>query len=69
VHEAGYLGTDSLTPKQGTLTRAGAPELVAGAFSRGARCTGDFTTADHLSMVEMPLEAVRDGFGVPPLDD
>jgi len=68
VHEAGYLATGSLSPKQATLTRAGAPELVARAFARGAACTGDFTTADHLAMVELPLDDVRARFGVPPLE-
>jgi len=32
---------------------------------RGAQCTGDFTTADHLALADRPLEDVRASFGVP----
>jgi len=67
VHEAGFLGTDDLQPKTATLTRAGAPEMLAEGFRRGAACTGDFTTADHLAMAELPIAEVRAKFGVPPL--
>ena len=67
VHEAGFLGTDDLTPKTATLTRAGAPEMLAEAMRRGSACTGDFTTADHLSMAELPIADVRARFGVVPL--
>jgi hypothetical protein len=68
VHEAGFLGTGTLVPKTGTLTRPGAVELLADAFRRGEACTGDFTTADHLALVELPIDEVRARFGVPPLD-
>jgi hypothetical protein len=68
VHEAGYLGSDHLVPKTATLTRPGAPEMVARAFLRGSQCTGDFTIADHLALVALPLAEVRERFGVPPLD-
>jgi hypothetical protein len=67
VHEAGFLGNDELTPKTATLTREGAPEMLAEGFRRGAACTGDFTTADHLSMAELPISEVRARYGVPPL--
>lgn len=68
VHEAGFLGSPTLAARTATLTRAGAPEMLARAMWRGANCTGDFTTADHLAMVDIPLEEVRASFGVPPLD-
>jgi ubiquinone biosynthesis protein Coq4 len=68
VHEAGFLSSPTLVAKTATLTRAGAPEMLARAMWRGAHCTGDFTTADHLAMVDVPLEEVRARFGVPPLD-
>jgi hypothetical protein len=67
VHEAGFLGADDLAPKTATLTRAGAPEMLAEAMRRGSACTGDFTTADHLSMAELPIADVRARFGVVPL--
>jgi hypothetical protein len=66
VHEAGYLGV-SAVPKQATLDRPGAAAMLADAFRRGEACTGDFTAADHLAMVELPLADVRARFGVPPL--
>jgi hypothetical protein len=69
VHEAGFLAAGSVVPKSGTLLRPGATDLVAEAFRRGAACTADFTTADHLAMVEVPLADVRDRFGIPPLDN
>jgi hypothetical protein len=68
VHEAGYLTNESVTGVQATMTRTHAPELVAHAMWRGAQCTGDFTTADHLSMIELPLTDVRERYGVPPVD-
>jgi hypothetical protein len=67
VHEAGFLQNATLVPKTGSLMREGAPELLAEAFLRGSRCTGDFTGADHLALAELPLSEVRDRFGVPPL--
>jgi hypothetical protein len=67
VHEAGYLdGGGTLVPKEGCLARPGAPETVAHAFWRGARCTGDFTTIDHLARAHEPLAEVRASFGIPP---
>ena len=68
VHEAGFLATAPVVARTATLTRPGATDLLADAFQRGRACDGDFTTADHLSLVELPLEAVRERFGVPPLD-
>jgi hypothetical protein len=66
VHEAGFLdGGGALEPKEGGLSRPGAPETIAHAFWRGARCTGDFTTVDHLALADQPLEEVRASFGVP----
>ena len=66
VHEAGFVQTGSLVPKTASLTRPGAPELLGEAFLRGSQCTGDFTGADHLALVELPLSEVRGRFGVPP---
>lgn len=66
VHEAGYLdGGGKLVAKEGTLNRPGAAETVAHAFWRGAQCTGDFTTVDHLARAHEPLEDVRASFGIP----
>ena len=68
VHEAGYLA-QHVVPKQATLARPGAAAMLAEAFRRGEACTGDFTAADHLAMVELPLADVRARFGVPPIAD
>ncbi len=68
VHEAGIISNMSVTGKTATLTRAGVPEMLAHAMWRGAQCTDDFTTVDHLAMAELPLEDVRARFGVPPLE-
>jgi hypothetical protein len=66
VHEAGYLdGEGALVPKEGCLTRPGAPEAVAHAFWRGAQCTGDFSTIDHLARAHEQLDDVRASFGIP----
>jgi hypothetical protein len=66
VHEAGFLGTDTIVAKEATLARPGATDTLAHAMWRGSQCTGDFTTADHLALVDRPLEDVRAQFGVPP---
>jgi hypothetical protein len=68
IHEAGFLGVHDFVPKDATLLRKGAADMVAHAMWRGEQCTGDWTTADHLGMVELPLEEVRARYGVPPLD-
>ena len=68
VHEAGFLGSASITPKPAALTRDGAPDMLAHAFLRGSRCTGDFTTTDHLALAAVPIADVRARFGVPPLE-
>ena len=48
------------------LSRPGAAEALAHAFSRGVQCDGDFTMIDHLAIADQPLEDVRAHFGVPP---
>lgn len=63
VHEAGFV---PIGAPLAALARPGAVETVAEGFDRGARCGADFTVADHLSMVDEPLDRVRARFGVPP---
>ena len=68
LREAGFLTTRTAPDARlATMTRPGAPEIVAHAMARGARCSGDFSEADHLALVDQPLEDVRAEFGVPPL--
>src|SRR6516165_6888250 len=67
IHEAGLLKHGAIEPKASTMTRAGATELVGEAFARGARCTSDFSQADHLAMADRPLESVRAYYTVVPM--
>ena len=46
---------------------AAAADMLGRAFLRGSKCTGDFTTADHLALAATPLADVREQFGVSPL--
>ena len=56
LHEAGLLESSmGITPKVGTLARPGAAEELAEAIRRGARCTGDFASMDHLADVRREL--------------
>jgi hypothetical protein len=68
IHEAGLVQHGDIMPKAATMSRPGAAELVGEAFHRGARCTSDFSQAEHLTMVDWPLAAVRAHFGVPAAD-
>lgn len=68
AHWIGLLGALLAYEGLGTsLAAPGAPEALARAWARGAACTGDFTSTDHLSMAGDQLEDVRARFGVPPL--
>jgi hypothetical protein len=67
IHEAGLLKHGDIQPKASTMTRAGATDLVGEAFARGARCTSDFSQADHLAMADWSLESVRAHHGVVPM--
>jgi hypothetical protein len=65
IHEAGLVQHGAIAPKNSTLTRPGATELLGEALWRGAQCTADFSQADHLAMAEWTLDDVRAHFGVP----
>jgi hypothetical protein len=47
------------------LSRDGAAELMAKAYLRGRRCSGDTTVADHLALAPLPISEVRAMYGVP----
>ena len=66
VHEAGFFTNEAFVGKTATLTREGAADLLSEGFLRGSRCTGDFTTIDHLALAAEPIADVRAQFGVPP---
>jgi hypothetical protein len=65
IHEAGLVQHGAIMPKDSTLTRPGATELLGEALWRGAQCHTDFSQADHLGMADWPLVDVREHFGVP----
>jgi len=58
-------GTSEFVAKDRILTRDGAAELVCEGIERGAQCSGDFSTADHLSMVHLPISTIREMYSVP----
>ena len=68
AYELGLSKTETFVGKQEVLAREGAAPLFADALRRGAACTGDFSSTDHLALVHLPLAEVRERFGVPPLD-
>lgn len=65
LHEAGLYDSDIVVDKVGTLARPGAAEELADAIRRGAQCSADFATIDHLSRVDEPLEDVRRDLSIP----
>ncbi|HEY7106046.1 MAG TPA: hypothetical protein VH986_06570 [Acidimicrobiia bacterium] len=65
IHEAGLVHHGAIKPKDSTLTRPGATDLLGDALWRGAQCTADFSQADHLALAAWPLADVRAHFGVP----
>jgi hypothetical protein len=58
-------GTSDFEAKEGILTRDGSTELLFEGFERGSNCSGDFSTADHLSMVHLPISTIREMYSVP----
>jgi hypothetical protein len=66
LHEAGLLDSSvGITPKVATLDRDGAAEELAEAIRRGAQCSADFATIDHLARANDPLEDVRRELSIP----
>jgi hypothetical protein len=65
IHEAGLVQHGAIMPKNSTLTRPGATELLGEAFWRGGQCHADFSQADHLGFADWSLPDVREHFGVP----
>ena len=65
IHEAGLVQHGAIMPKDSTLARPGATDLLGEALWRGAQCRADFSQADHLVMADWTLSEVRARFGVP----
>lgn len=58
-------GATDFVGKEGILARDGASEVIFEGFERGSKCSGDFSTADHLSMAHLPISQVREMYSVP----
>jgi hypothetical protein len=69
LHESGLSAFDEIVPKDSTLSRPYAAELLGGEMARGARTNADFAWVDHLAMAERPLAEVRAEYGVEPPAD
>jgi hypothetical protein len=69
VHEVGIGNAGKLTSESGTLADGSAAELFGQELARGAQCSADFSLVDHFELAALPLNEVRDRFGVmPPID-
>jgi hypothetical protein len=68
VHESGVLNHGDIRAKTATLNRDGASELLGEGLARGARCSVDLSQVDHLTLVDLPLEQIREQFNVVPLE-
>ena len=66
VHEAGFERSPSVAAEAGILGTPGAAELLGRELARGAACAADCSLVDHLAMAHLPLDEVRDRFGVRP---
>jgi len=56
---------DLRCPRQDSFERS-IPGLRGDKFERGSATRQDFTLVDHLARADLPLDEVRDRFGVPP---
>jgi hypothetical protein len=67
IHESGVLNHGAIRAKVSTLDRQGVPELFGEGLERGSQCSVDLSQVDHLALVELPLDQVRERFNVVPL--
>ena len=66
IHEAGLV-PDGYKKHDAALSNPENIEMMATAMERGRATKLDFSTGEHLSMIDWPLEDVRAHFGVPAL--
>jgi hypothetical protein len=67
IHESGVLNHGAIRAKVSTLDRQGVPELFGEGLERGSQCSVDLSQVDHMALVELPLDQVREQFNVVPL--
>ena len=68
-HEGHVTLHDGPVPPSTTLSDPAALQLFGEALDRGRACTENFTSADHLALVDQPLDEVRARFGIRPCSD
>jgi hypothetical protein len=66
IHETGIV-PEGYTAHEPALTDPANVALMIRAMERGRDTATDFSTVDHLSMIDWPYADVLDEFGVPPL--
>jgi hypothetical protein len=66
LYEVALFEVLDIQGTKGVLDRIGAPEVLADAMRRGAMCTSDIATIDHLALADRPLEDVRASLGITP---
>jgi hypothetical protein len=66
LYEVALFDVLDIDPTKGVLDRLGAPDVFADAMRRGALCTADIATIDHLALADRPLEDVRASLGITP---
>jgi len=67
IHESGVLTHGDIRAKVATLARPGVADLLGEALERGAQCTIDLPSVDHLAIAADPLDEIRARFHVVPL--
>jgi hypothetical protein len=66
LYEVDLFDVLDITGTKSVLDRPGAPDVFADAMRRGALCTADIATVDHLALADRPLEEVRSSLGITP---
>ncbi|MGA7417864.1 MAG: hypothetical protein WBW80_07720 [Acidimicrobiales bacterium] len=66
LYEVGLFDILGINPTKGVLDRHGAPDVFADAMRRGASCSADISSIDHLALADQPIRDVRASLSIPP---
>lgn len=66
LYEVGLFDILGIDPTKEVLDRHGAPDVFADAMRRGASCSADIATIDHLGLADQPIRDVRASFSILP---
>jgi hypothetical protein len=66
LYEVGLFDILGITPTKGVLDRHGAPDVFAEAMRRGASCSADLSSIDHLALADQPIRDLRADLSIPP---